>query len=519
MKPYRKDAEPIHEGTGQENLGVLAGWKGIAAYFGCNVRTVRRYEQERGLPVHRAPGKRGSTIFARASELDAWLESREKEQQLNPALGPDPTLSPNDAVSRLGNIPHNNPAWAEPALAPAATPDEHRAKQVSFLRSQPWAFVVSALLICTAVLFWKVGNRQTPIATAFSHSDALKARPYVPAPGAEDLLLRGRYYWNLRTADGLAKAIDAYTQAIVADPSYAEAYAGLAESYDLLPQFGQADLGESLRKAEHAADRAIALNPNLAAAHTAKAFALFYWDWDIADSDAEFRRALTLDPESALTHQWYASTLEDRLEGAACLQQIDEALRLSPTSAAIAADAALFRANFGDFDAGMKALKEIEQTQPTLATPAYFLREIDFAAGNYAAYVADARHYASITRAPDDVAVADAVARGWAQGGRTGLLQARARALKAAFDRNTVSGYNLGQSLILLGRSKEALPYFTAALNKHYVLLITMPQCPWAKTLARNPGYASLFAQIQERLQRGDAAHPSIVPVKLRLPQ
>jgi len=57
---------------------VLAGWKGIASYFGCNVRTARRYEQERGLPVHRAPGKRGSTIFAHASELDAWLESREK---------------------------------------------------------------------------------------------------------------------------------------------------------------------------------------------------------------------------------------------------------------------------------------------------------------------------------------------------------------------------------------------------------------------------------------------------------
>jgi tetratricopeptide (TPR) repeat protein len=502
MSPYIKNADPV-----QENPGVLAGWKGIASYFGCNVRTVRRYEQERGLPVHRAPGKRGSTIFARASELDAWLESREKEQRL------DSSLLTSGTVSYLGDVSQINSLSAKVTLPPVTSSDGRQAKQVSLLRWRPWVFAVSALLISSAALLWKVGNHQTATSTA-SQLDALKVRPHVPAPGAEDLFLRGRYFWNLRTADGLAKAIDSYTQAIVTDPSYADAYAGLAETYDLLPQFGHADLGESLKKAEEAADRAIALNPNLAAAHVAKAFALFYREWDIAGSDAEFRRALTLDPNSAQAHQWYASTLENRLEGAECLRQIDAALRLSPTSAAIAVDAALFHADFGDFDAGMKALKEIEQTQPTLATPADFLRALDFATGNYAAYVADARHYASITRAPDDVALADAVARGWAQGGRTGLLQARAKALKAAFDRGANSGYTLGQTLLLLGRSKDALPYFRAALSRRYILLIAMPQCLWAKTLARDPGYAALFAQIQERLHGGYVAHPAVIPVK-----
>ena len=514
MRPKRNDADPV-----QERPGVLAGWKGIAAYFGCNVRTVRRYEQERGLPVHRAPGKRGGTIFARASELDAWLELRETEQKLDPALRLNTTLSTSGTISHPAGVTYNNPLLAEITPHPNIYSNDAPAQHASFLRSRPLAFGASALLALLAVLLLKVGNH--PIATqpAFPQSGTVQVRSHIPAPGAEDFFLRGRYYWNLRTADGLAHAIDAFTQAIVIDPAYAEAYAGLAESYDLLPQFGQADLEDSLRKAEHASDRAIALDPNLAAAHAAKAFALFYGEWDIADSDAEFRRALALDPNSALTHQWYASTLEDRLEGAECLQQIDEALRLSPTSAAIAADAALFQANFGDFDAGMKALKEIEQTQPALATPAYFLREIDFATGNYAAYVADARHYASITRAPDDVAVADAVARGWAQAGRTGLLQARARALKAAFDRNADSGYNLGQSLLLLGRPKDALPYFRAALNRRYVLLISMSQCPWAKALAHDPGYAALFTQIQQHIQKGGVAHPAVIPVKLRLPQ
>ncbi len=199
---------------------------------------------------------------------------------------------------------------------------------------------------------------------------------HTPAPDVEQLYLKGRYYWNLRTADGLDKAIDLYMQAIVKDPAYAEAYAGLAEAYDLLPQFGRAELANSLTKAENAADRAIALNPKLADAHAAKAFALFYGDWDVAGSDAEFQRALALDPNSSTTHHWYASTLHDRSEASASLHQIDEALHLDPTSAAIATDAAFFQADFGNLEAGMKALKEIERTQPTLATPPDFLRAI-----------------------------------------------------------------------------------------------------------------------------------------------
>jgi tetratricopeptide (TPR) repeat protein len=507
MTPTSKNADPF---TG--NPDVLATWKGIAAYFGCNVRTVKRYEQERGLPVHRAPGKRGSTVYARASELTAWLESRGKQQRLDPAIFTSGT------VVDLGPVAQNYSPPADVALAYAAFSDGRPAKQVLFLRWRPWVLMVFALLICSAALFWKVWNHQTAAATIISQSNALKARPHVPAPGAEDLFLRGRYYWNLRTADGLARAIDSYTQAIVTDPSYADAYAGLAESYDLLPQFGQADLGDSLRKAEHAADRAIALDPNLAAAHRAKAFSLFYWDWDVAESETEFRRALALDPGSAQTHQWYAGTLQLRSDGPEAIRQIDEAVRLDPTSPAIAADAALLHADFGDFKAGMKALKEIEQTQPTLASPAQFLRELDFATGDFPAYIDDVRRFASITQAPDDVALAQAVARGWARAGRTGLLEARAEALRGAFDHGTETGFLLGQTLLLLGRRQEALFYFRASLTRHSVRLVGIDDYPWARKLSGDPGYAALFAQIHQRVHKGIPNHPGQAQVAFELP-
>lgn len=497
---------------GQPNVAVtrqsIASWKSIAKYFNCDERTAKRWERERGLPVHRAPGGRRSVVIAYTSELDNWLRTRELKENADIAdveKGTPPSLD-----SELSITLKSSAAIREQSSK------ESRRRQLG--RPLVWAVASAAIFLVSVATLWTLKGRSTARPSSSGIPASSAGLQHIPIPGAEELYIQGRYFWNLRTADGLNRAKDAFMQAIAKDPSYAEPYAALADTYDLLPQFGQADLGDSLTKAKALADRAIKLNPDLPAAHAAKAFALFYWDWDISGSDAEFRKALELDPHSAQTHQWYASTLEDRLEGAECLKQIDEALRLNPTSAAIAADAALFHANFGDFNAGMRTLREVEQTQPTLATPAYFLREMDFAIGDYPGYIAEASRYALITQNSDDIAMADAVARGWAQGGKTGLLEARAKVLKALFYRGKEPGFWLGETLLLLGHSKEALPYLEASLNRHHILLITMQDCPWAKTMSNDPGYAALFARIHERLHNGYPAHPFVVPVKLRLP-
>ncbi len=496
----------------------LVSWKEIADHYGCDVRTARRWERERGLPVHRAPGNKRSGVFAYTSELDCWERSRAPEPQhpgqalANPSAGElqDKVSAAVDRSGLMGGRP-----------VPSA--GLRSAVRLALHRWPTWVSVSLSTLVVAAAALTVVKEQGSAPLHFRPANTALSPSRHLPALGAEDLYLRGRYFWNLRTGNSLAKAQDLYTQAIVKDPAYAEAFAGLAETYDLLPQFGQADLGDSLTKAKAAADRAIALNPNLAAAHTAKAFAMFFWDWDIAGSDAEFRRALALDPNAAQTHQWYASTLQCRNEGAECMRQIDEAHRLNPTSAAIATDAAYFQAEFGDFNAGMKALKEIEQTQPTLATPAQFLAQLDFATGDFPGYIEEARRFAAITHRPEDAALAEAVARGWAKGGKIGLLEAKAKVLQIAFDQSPdtgyVAGYDLGQTLLLLGHAESALPYFRAALKLHHPGLTTMQDCPWAKPLLSDPGYAALFAEIRERLHGGYPAHREPVRTSLRLPR
>jgi tetratricopeptide (TPR) repeat protein len=416
----------------QENARKLVSWKAIAEYLGCDVRTAKRWELDRRMPVHRAPGVKRSGVFAYTAEIDEWLH---------------PSTKP--GLWSAQGTPSETPT---PATKEAQAPAAPRTMPVGRISSgwRLWGLMSAGVILVAAVLIFT--TRRSPESLAVASTAASSHN--VPAD-AEQMFLRGRYYWNLRTADSLTKAIDAYTQAIVKYPSYADAYAGLAEAYDLLPQFAYADPGSSFTRAKEAAGKAIQLNPNLASAHRAKGFALFFWDWDIVGSDAEFRRALALAPGSAQTHQWYASTLQARSESVECLKQIDEALRLDPASAAIATDAALMHALFGnDSVASLQRLAELEQTQPALLSPSEFRAEIAYTSGDFPLYIAERRRIASITKSADDIALAQAAERGWARSGKRGMLEALIAVQKEAVAREAEQGFWLGRDYIALGGSQ-----------------------------------------------------------------
>ncbi len=131
------------------------------------------------------------------------------------------------------------------------------------------------------------------------------ARPVNPE--AQEAYLKGRFYWNKRTEDGLRKALDYMNQAVLKDPTYALAHAGLAEVYVvtvarisiLMPP------SEGYAKAKVAARRAMELDPTLAEPHAALASVLEDYDYDWAGAEAEYKRALELNPNSATVHHWY----------------------------------------------------------------------------------------------------------------------------------------------------------------------------------------------------------------------
>ena len=147
----------------------------------------------------------------------------------------------------------------------------------------------------------------TKLKTKLSGAEEQKvAKTYTANPEAYQLYLKGLFHWNKRTAESLKTSVDYFNQAIEKDPSYAQAYAGMALAYVLYPQYSAGKPAESMPKANAAARRALALDDTLAEAHTALANLLYYYERNIPESDREYQRAIELNPNYATAHQWYA---------------------------------------------------------------------------------------------------------------------------------------------------------------------------------------------------------------------
>jgi len=161
-------------------------------------------------------------------------------------------------------------------------------------------------------------------------------------PEAYESYLKGRYFWNKRTADGLKAALAYFKQATEEDPKYAKAYSGLADTYALLGDWQYAVLTpkEAFPEAKAAAIRALELDNSLSEAHTSLAFVLDGFDWDLDAGGKEFQRAIELNPGYATAHHWYAwhLSLLGRFDEA--LAEMKKAENLDPLSLIINADLA-----------------------------------------------------------------------------------------------------------------------------------------------------------------------------------
>jgi TolB-like protein/DNA-binding winged helix-turn-helix (wHTH) protein/Tfp pilus assembly protein PilF len=171
-------------------------------------------------------------------------------------------------------------------------------------------------------------------------------------PDAYEDYLKGRYFWNKRTADGLKKAVDYFNQAIAKDPNYAAAYSGLADTFALLGdwQYAVMSTKEAVPKAKAAALKALELDDSLGEAHNSLAFCMDGYDWNFDAAEKEFRRAIELNPGYAPAHHWYAWHLALLGHNDDALAEMRKAANLDPLSLNINSDLAelLLIAHFSD---------------------------------------------------------------------------------------------------------------------------------------------------------------------------
>jgi TolB-like protein/DNA-binding winged helix-turn-helix (wHTH) protein/Flp pilus assembly protein TadD len=185
-------------------------------------------------------------------------------------------------------------------------------------------------------------------------------------PAAYESYLKGRYFWNKRTANGLSTALAYFNQAAEQDPGYAPAYSGLADTYALLGDWQYAVMTpkDALPKAKDAAMKAIALDPDAGEGHNSLAFCLDGFDWNFAGAGREFERAIALNPGYATAHHWYAWHLALLQRYRDALVEMRKAQKLDPLSLVINADLAELLSLAHDEDAAIQQSRKTLELDP-----------------------------------------------------------------------------------------------------------------------------------------------------------
>jgi serine/threonine-protein kinase len=186
-------------------------------------------------------------------------------------------------------------------------------------------------------------------------------------PKAYEAYLKGRYHWNKRTEEGMLRAVEYFQQAAETSPKYAQAYAGLADSYLMLANYDYLPPSEAVQKVEAAANKALELDDRLGEAHTSLAFLKHRCQWDWSGAEEEFQKALALNPGYGTAHQWYGAHLVavGRLDEG--LRELKQARDLDPLSLIFNADVGRALYYMRRYDEAIEESKKAIEIDPNFA--------------------------------------------------------------------------------------------------------------------------------------------------------
>ena len=284
-------------------------------------------------------------------------------------------------------------------------------------------------------------------------------------PEAYEAYLKGRYFWNKRTADGLKRAVDYFDQAIEKDPNYAQGYAGLADSYALLGdwEYGVLAPSEAYPKAKAAAIKALELDNALGEAHSSLAFSLDVFDWDWESAEKEFRRAIELNAGYATAHHWYAWHLSEMGRNSEAIAEMRKAENLDPLSLIISADVAeiLLVAHLND-EAIAQSRKTVDM-DPNFAIAHYELGQAFVEKHSYNEAIAEFQKAIELSRG--SIPCTSNLAYAYA------VSNKRNEAVKILNDLKTRSTRNAAEIALMyvgLGEKDQAMKWLGKAYEEHF---------------------------------------------------
>jgi eukaryotic-like serine/threonine-protein kinase len=298
-------------------------------------------------------------------------------------------------------------------------------------------------------------------------------------PEAYRLYLEGRQLWYGRTRNGLIKSISLFQQAIAADPKYALAYAGLADTYNVGPSY---DIGfssqQSTALADEASKKAIELDSAISEVHVARAMALAnLWKWTEADS--EFRRAIELNPNNAAAHYFYGfSCLNAQKRFEPALAEFQAALALDPLSSIVNTNYAVILMNLRRYPEAVVQFQKVLERDPKFFPAHFKLSTLYATMGHYSDAVKEMRESFDF---PPSLVVKDNAA---------GYLQLAS--MVEGTDRYSV----MGAAAALVGDRDHALEYLNKSVDERNNNVMQVVRYPAVDSLRSDPRFADLLRRM-----------------------
>jgi len=317
-------------------------------------------------------------------------------------------------------------------------------------------------------------------------------RPFDPE--AHEAYLRGLYFWNKRTEEGLEKAVAYFQAAVERDPSYAAAYAGLADSYLLLGDFGFLAPEEAYPKAKSEAQKAVATSDHLAEAHAALAMVALEYDWDWADAEKKFRRAIEINQNYATAHQWYAEHLITLGRYEEAIGQVNQARELDPLSLPINATAGLWLYYAQRYGPAIEQSKKTIEMDPNFWMPHWVLGRIYNRQELYGKAIPELR-IATALPGPRTFVLSE-LGYAYARSARKTEARMILGTLKDQGKARHDTGLDAARIYIGMGEPDQALACLEAGYNQHSMYLIWLNVEPTLMPLHSDPRFQDLVRRV-----------------------
>jgi TolB-like protein/Flp pilus assembly protein TadD len=311
---------------------------------------------------------------------------------------------------------------------------------------------------------------------------------------AQQLYVKGRNAWSKRTADNIQEGAKFFEKAIEIDPNYAAAYAGLADCYSMLVNYSVLPGSEAFPKAKDAAEKALALDENLAEAHAARAFIYFLWEWNWAEAGREYRRAIQLNPNYSSARQWYSSLLAVIGQTDEALEEAKQARKLDSFSPIIASHPAWINYLSRNADGAIREARQALKLDPNFFPSRRYLALGYDLQGKYNDALAELQR--AVSSATKSTLVKSELGYAYAKAGRREEALRVIEELQRSPGERRVSPFHIALIYIGLGENDRAIDLLEKAYDERVERLVWLRADPRFDPLRLDPRFNDLLTRM-----------------------